>query len=42
MSYLEENAAADALELTDEHLAALDQVAAPAGDRYEDMSTINR
>ena len=42
VSYLEENAAADALELTDEHLAALDQVAAPAGDRYEDMSTINR
>ncbi|MFC7401667.1 aldo/keto reductase [Citricoccus sp. GCM10030269] len=42
VAYLEENAAADALELTTEHLAALDQVAAPVGDRYEDMSPVNR
>ena len=42
VSYLEENAAADAIELTNEHLAALDQVAAPAGDRYEDMSAVNQ
>ncbi|MCM3487108.1 aldo/keto reductase [Kocuria rosea] len=42
VTYLEENAAADAIELTTAHLAALEEVAAPAGDRYEDMSTINR
>ncbi|WP_104118410.1 aldo/keto reductase [Arthrobacter sp. B1805] len=42
VAYLEENTAADAIELTAAHLAALDEVAAPAGDRYEDMSTINR
>ncbi|MUK01593.1 aldo/keto reductase [Vibrio cholerae] len=42
VAYLEENTAADAIELTTAHLAALDEVAAPAGDRYEDMSTINR
>ena len=42
VAYVEENAAADAIELTAAHLAALDEVAAPAGDRYEDMSTINR
>lgn len=42
VAFLEENTAADAIELTPAHLAALDEVAAPAGDRYEDMSTINR
>ncbi|MHA7241436.1 aldo/keto reductase [Arthrobacter sp. TMS1-12-1] len=42
VAYLEENTAADAIELTAAHLAALDEVAAPAGDRYEDMSTVNR
>jgi aryl-alcohol dehydrogenase-like predicted oxidoreductase len=39
---LEENAAADGLVLTAAQLAALDAVAAPTGDRYADMSTINR
>ena len=42
VAYLVENTAADAIELTNEHLAALDQVAAPAGDRYEDMSGVDR
>lgn len=42
VAYLEENTAADAIELTTAHLAALDEVADPAGDRYQDMSTINR
>ncbi|TBN56812.1 aldo/keto reductase [Glaciihabitans arcticus] len=41
VSYLEENVAADALELSAEQLAALDAVAAPAGDRYADMSGVN-
>ncbi|WDF32765.1 aldo/keto reductase [Arthrobacter agilis] len=40
--YLEENVAADALSLTSDQLAALDAVAAPVGDRYEDMSGVNR
>lgn len=40
--YLEENVAADALMLSEEHLARLDAVAAPVGDRYEDMSGVNR
>ncbi len=40
--YLEENVAADALVLSDAQLAALDSVAAPAGDRYADMSPLNR
>ena len=40
--YLEENVAADALALTADHLAALDDVAAPVGDRYEDMSGVDR
>ncbi|MDQ0735903.1 aldo/keto reductase [Arthrobacter agilis] len=40
--YLEENVAADALVLTEEHLARLDAVAAPAGDRYADMSGVDR
>lgn len=42
VAYVEENAAADAIELTPAHLTALDKVAAPAGDRYEDMSTVGR
>jgi aryl-alcohol dehydrogenase-like predicted oxidoreductase len=42
IGYLEENVAADAIELSAEHLAALDAVAAPAGDRYADMSPLNR
>lgn len=42
MHYLEENVAADALALTADHLAALDDVAAPVGDRYEDMSGVDR
>jgi aryl-alcohol dehydrogenase-like predicted oxidoreductase len=42
ISYLEENVAADALELSRDQLAALDAVAAPVGDRYADMSPLNR
>lgn len=42
ISYLEENVAADAIELSAAQLAALDAVAAPAGDRYADMSPVNR
>lgn len=40
--YLEENVAADALTLTEDQLARLDDVAAPVGDRYEDMSSVDR
>jgi aryl-alcohol dehydrogenase-like predicted oxidoreductase len=40
-SYLEENAAAVDVELTDEDLAALEDAQA-AGDRYADMSSVNR
>jgi aryl-alcohol dehydrogenase-like predicted oxidoreductase len=42
ISYLEENVAADAIELTTEQLASLDAVAAPVGDRYPDMSGVNK
>lgn len=42
VAYLEENAAADAIELSADQLAALDKVAAPVGDRYADMSPVNR
>ena len=42
VSYLEENAAADALVLTPAQLEALDAVAAPVGDRYADMTPLNR
>ncbi|PPF75364.1 aldo/keto reductase [Subtercola sp. Z020] len=42
ISYLEENVAADALTLSDAQLAQLDGVAAPQGDRYPDMSSVNR
>ncbi|MHC5796112.1 aldo/keto reductase [Lacisediminihabitans sp. FW035] len=40
--YLEENVAADALELSADQLAVLDAVATPVGDRYADMSPLNR
>jgi aryl-alcohol dehydrogenase-like predicted oxidoreductase len=39
---LEENLAADALVLTTEQLATLTALPAPAGDRYADMSAVNR
>ncbi|WP_345764589.1 aldo/keto reductase [Diaminobutyricibacter sp. McL0608] len=39
---LEQNVAADAIELTDAQLAALDAVATPVGDRYADMTPLNR
>ena len=43
--YLEENADALEVELTDDELRRLDEaftVGAAAGDRYPDMSTVNR
>jgi aryl-alcohol dehydrogenase-like predicted oxidoreductase len=39
---LDENVGADALELTADQLATLDGLAAPVGDRYADMSPLNR
>ncbi len=39
---LEQNVAAADLDLTPEQLARLDRVAAPVGDRYADMSPLNR
>jgi aryl-alcohol dehydrogenase-like predicted oxidoreductase len=42
VTYLEENVAADAVELSAEQLSALDAVGAPVGDRYADMSGVNR
>lgn len=42
ISYLEENVAAESIELNAEQLAALAAVAAPAGDRYADMTPIGR
>jgi aryl-alcohol dehydrogenase-like predicted oxidoreductase len=42
VSYLEENVAAEALKLSAEQLAKLDAVAAPIGDRYADMSPLNK
>jgi aryl-alcohol dehydrogenase-like predicted oxidoreductase len=41
VTYLEENAAADALVLSAGQLATLDAVAAPTGERYADMSAVN-
>jgi aryl-alcohol dehydrogenase-like predicted oxidoreductase len=44
-SYLEENAAAAGISLTDDELARIDEVApvgAGAGDRYADMSSVHR
>jgi aryl-alcohol dehydrogenase-like predicted oxidoreductase len=40
--YLEENVAADDIVLSAAQLAVLDAVAAPVGDRYADMSPLNR
>jgi aryl-alcohol dehydrogenase-like predicted oxidoreductase len=40
--YLEENVGALDVELTEEDLAVLDRVAPAAGDRYADMSPVNR
>jgi aryl-alcohol dehydrogenase-like predicted oxidoreductase len=45
VAYLEENAAADGIELTGDDLARIDEAApagAVAGERYPDMSTIDR
>ncbi len=41
-TYLEENVAALGVELTEEDLAVLDAVAPAKGDRYADMSPVNR
>jgi aryl-alcohol dehydrogenase-like predicted oxidoreductase len=41
-AYLEENVGALDVELTDEDLAVLDNVAPVAGERYADMSPVNR
>jgi aryl-alcohol dehydrogenase-like predicted oxidoreductase len=41
VGYLEENVAADAVELSADQLTALDAVAAPSGARYADMSSVN-
>ena len=41
-TYLEENVAALEVELTEEDLAVLDRVAPAQGDRYADMSPVNR
>ncbi len=42
VGYLEENVAADAITLSAGQVAALDAVDAPVGDRYADMSGVNR
>jgi aryl-alcohol dehydrogenase-like predicted oxidoreductase len=42
VSRLEENAAADALDLSADQLATLSALPAPSGDRYADMSAVNR
>ncbi|HEX4519350.1 MAG TPA: aldo/keto reductase [Gaiellaceae bacterium] len=42
VSRLEENAAADAVELSDDQLARLTALEPPVGDRYADMSAVNR
>jgi aryl-alcohol dehydrogenase-like predicted oxidoreductase len=39
---LEENVAADAVQLSDSQIAALGAVGTAVGDRYADMSTVNR
>jgi aryl-alcohol dehydrogenase-like predicted oxidoreductase len=41
-SYLEQNAAANDVVLTADELAALDAIGTAAGDRYADMSAVNR
>ena len=42
LANLEQNVGADAVELSAGQLATLDGVAAPSGDRYADMSSVNR
>lgn len=42
ISYLQENAGADALQLTPEQLSTLGSLPAPSGDRYSDMSPLNK
>ena len=42
VSRVEENAAADAIVLSADQLAALGAIDAPVGDRYADMSPLNR
>jgi aryl-alcohol dehydrogenase-like predicted oxidoreductase len=42
VSRLEENVGADALELSADQLATLGAIGAPAGDRYADMTPLNR
>ncbi|MGV8881222.1 MAG: aldo/keto reductase [Rhodoglobus sp.] len=42
VSYLEENAAADAVVLSKAQLSTLDGMSAPAGDRYADMEPVRR
>jgi aryl-alcohol dehydrogenase-like predicted oxidoreductase len=42
VSYLEENVAADTVELSPAQLATLDGLSAPVGDRYADMTPLNR
>ena len=42
VSYLEENIAAADLQLGREHLETLDELYETSGDRYADMSTVNR
>jgi aryl-alcohol dehydrogenase-like predicted oxidoreductase len=42
VSRLEENAGADAVELTAAQVASLASLPAPVGDRYADMSSVNR
>ena len=42
VSYLEENVAADGIELSASQLAALDALSTPVGDRYADMTPVNR
>jgi aryl-alcohol dehydrogenase-like predicted oxidoreductase len=42
VSRVEENAAADEIELTEDQLARLAGIRPPVGDRYEDMARVNR
>jgi aryl-alcohol dehydrogenase-like predicted oxidoreductase len=41
-TYLEQNVAASDIELTAQELAELDEIGEAAGDRYSDMSAVNR
>ena len=41
-AYLEQNAAASQVELTPDERERLDDLGAPRGDRYADMSSIGR